>query len=392
MPQPLVLATAHADVVRRKTPLAVAALITAVALIFGVGTAAAAEPSKPTSREAAKQPAVDAGASAAVARIEAEGSALGSYWDPDRAELVVVVGPDSDIGEAEAKKLVAGPFRLERLEIAKKTADSIREEIAGREFSPEAQKYSYSSHLDLHTGRVVLQTDAPASVTERLIKEHPEIELRDSKPIEDLFHRRDDIASFWGGASITSGGTCSTGFAVRNPSGARFITTAAHCFAVGATVRTPTGTLVGSVIQRGTLGSWWFFDNRDVELIGGQSYAARVYTGGIVSSTSKAVVGAGDPVAGVTGYCSSGQTSGEQCNQTVQSTGAMACTPTGCKWPVIQYTGGPSQGGDSGGSFYIPGASGQVFARGAVIAGDGTTSFAEPWSRISSSMGVSIAT
>ena len=65
-----------------------------------------------------------------------EGSALGSYWDPDRAELVVVVGPDSDIGEAEAEKLVGGPFRLERLEIAKKTADSIREEIAGREFAP----------------------------------------------------------------------------------------------------------------------------------------------------------------------------------------------------------------------------------------------------------------
>jgi hypothetical protein len=59
---------------------------------------------------------------------------------------------------------------------------------------------------------------------------------------------------------------------------------------------------------------------------------------------------------------------------------------------VIQYVGGPSQGGDSGGSFYIPSGSTQVFARGAVIAGNGTTSFAEPWSRISSSMGVSIAT
>ena len=102
-------------------------------------------------------------------------------------------------------------------------------------------------------------------------------------------------------------------------------------------------------------------------------------------------MGANDPVAGVTGYCSSGQTSGEQCNQTVQSTEAIVCTQTGCKWPVISYTGGPSQGGDSGGSFYIPGATGQVFARGSVIAGDGTTSFAEKWSRMSSSMGVSIA-
>jgi hypothetical protein len=368
------------------------AAITAATLALGAGTAAAADETKPTSREVAKLSAPDADVSAAAARIDEQGSALGSYWDPDKAELVVVVGPDSDIGEAEAEKLVGGRYRLERQKIAKKTVDAIREEIAGREFAPEAPKYSYSSHLDLRSGRVVVQTDAPPEVTERLLKEHPEeIELREGKPIEDMFHRRDDVPSFWGGAAITSGGTCSAGFAVRKPSGTRFMTTAAHCFAVGATVRTPTGRLFGTVTQRGTLNSWWFFDNRDVELIGGQSYAARVYTGGVTSTSSKAVVGANDPVAGVTGYCTSGQTSGEQCNQTVQSTGAIVCTQTGCKWPVIEYTGGPSQPGDSGGSMYIPGATGQVFARGSVIAGNGTTSFAEPWSRMSSAMGVSIA-
>jgi hypothetical protein len=370
--------------------LVFAALVAALALIFGVSTAAAAE--KPTSREVPKLAASDADASAAAARIDAEGTALGSYWDPDRAELVVVVGPDSDIGEAEAAKLVDGPFRLEQLKIAKKTADSIREEIAGREFGPGAQKYSYASHLDLQTGRVILQTDAPASVTAALVEEHPEIELHDGKAVQDLFSRNNDTSPFWGGASIQSGNsTCSTGFAVRTASGARAITTAAHCWAVGSAVRTPFSTFVGNVTQRGTLNSWWFFDNRDVELIGGVNYGARVYTGGTTSSTSKAVVGAGDPVAGVTGYCSSGQTSGEQCNQTVTSTGAIACTQTGCKWPVIEYTGGPSQGGDSGGSFYIPSGSTQVFARGAVIAGNGTQSYAEPWSRISSSMGVTIA-
>src|SRR4051812_12427108 len=124
MPQPLVPAPAHLprrgrsflrsrrlavafpNVVRPQAPIAVAALITAVTLISGVSTAAAAEQVKPTSREVAKLAAPDAGASAAAARIDNEGSALGSYWDPDRAELVVVVGPDSNIGEAEAEKLV----------------------------------------------------------------------------------------------------------------------------------------------------------------------------------------------------------------------------------------------------------------------------------------------
>ena len=77
-----------------------------------------------------KAPAVDAEASAAAARIDEQGSALGSYWDPERSELAVVVGPDSTIGEEEAKKLVGGAYRLERLDIAKKTVDSIREQIA----------------------------------------------------------------------------------------------------------------------------------------------------------------------------------------------------------------------------------------------------------------------
>jgi hypothetical protein len=378
-------------------PIALSALLTAVTLAAGAGpaVAAAAEQDKPAPREIAKLPAPDADLAAAADRIDAEGSALGSYWDPERSELVVAVGPDSRIGKAEAEKLVGGSrFRLEQLKIAKATADGIREQIAGREFSPEAAKFTYSSHLDLVTGRVVLQTDAPASVTERLVKEHGEdIDLEAGKPIEDLFHRRDDVPSFWGGASINSGGgTCSTGFSVRKPSGARFITTAAHCFAVGATVRTPTSTFVGNVTQRGTLGSIFFWDNRDVELIGGSSYAPRVYTGGVVSTTSRGVVGAGDAVSGFTGYCTSGQTSGEQCNQHVTSTSAIVCTQTGCKWPIVEYTGGPAHPGDSGGSFYLPSGSGQAFARGAVIAGDGTTSYAEKWSRMSSAMGVSIAT
>ena len=368
--------------------LAVTALISAVTFVTGVSAANAAD-EKPAPREVVKAPAVDADASAAAARIDAEGSALGSYWDPERSELAVVVGPDSNIGEAEAKRLVGGSFRLERLDIAKKTADAIREDIAG---SLAGDKYSLASHLDLQTGRVVLETDAPASETERLVKEHPEIELRESKPTTDVFHRRDDIPAFWGGASIRSGGTCSTGFTVRKPSGARFITTAAHCFSVGATVRTPTLTFVGTVAQRGTLNSPFFWVNRDVELIGGSSYGARVYTGGVFSTTSRGVIGAGDPVAGFTGYCSSGQTSGEQCQQTVQSTSAMVCTQTGCKFPVIQYVGGPARPGDSGGSFYLPSGSSSAWARGAVIAGNGVTSYAEPWSRISSSMGVSIAT
>ena len=101
---------------RHQAPIAVTAVIAALTLASGVSTAAAADESKPTVREVAKLSAPDADTAAAAQRIDEQGSALGSYWDPDRAELVVVVGPDSDIGEAEAEKLVGGPTRVERLE------------------------------------------------------------------------------------------------------------------------------------------------------------------------------------------------------------------------------------------------------------------------------------
>src|SRR3954447_4712155 len=94
-------------------PTALTALIAAATLASGVSAASAAD--KPAPREASKTPALDADISAAAARIEEEGSALGSYWDPEKAQLVGAVGPDSDIGEAEAEKLVGGPFPLEHL-------------------------------------------------------------------------------------------------------------------------------------------------------------------------------------------------------------------------------------------------------------------------------------
>ena len=368
--------------------LAVTALISAVTFVTGVSAAAAAD-EKPAPREVVKAPAVDA------RRVRRRGAhrrgglgprlLLGSRALRARRRRRPRQHHRRGRGQAARRRCVPARAPRHRQEDRRRDPRGHRRELGGAQVQP-------ASHLDLQTGRVVLETDAPASETERLVKEHPEIELRESKPTTDVFHRRDDIPAFWGGAAIRSGGTCSTGFTVRKPSGARFITTAAHCFSVGSTVRTPTLTFVGTVAQRGTLNSPFFWVNRDVELIGGSSYGARVYTGGVFSTTSRGVIGAGDPVAGFTGYCSSGQTSGEQCQQTVQSTSAMVCTQTGCKWPVIQYVGGPANPGDSGGSFYLPSGSSSAWARGAVIAGNGVTSYAEPWNRIASAMGVTIAT
>ena len=379
----------------RTTPHCVtAAAIAAVMLVAGVSTAAAkSEDVKPTERAARGGVAPDAAAAARASKIAKQTSALGSYYDSASGEQVVVAGAGSRLSESKVDQAVGARARLERRSISRATVEAIRDQVAKREFSPSAKQYSYASYLDLKTGKVVLETDAPESVTDPLTDEFPRAIERRDQTVRDMWDRRNDVPSFWGGSSIKSGGgVCTSGFAVQKPSGQRFLTTAAHCFGVGAGVLTTDGnTFVGTVTERGLLGSPWFWNNRDMELIGGSSYAGRIFVGGTSSTSSAQVVGASDPVPGFTGYCTSGQTSGEQCGITVQSNDAIVCTGTGCKWPVVSYTGGPANPGDSGAPMYIPGAAGQVYARGHVIAGDGVTSYAEKWSRVASSLGVSIA-
>jgi hypothetical protein len=129
-----------------------------------------------------------------------------------------------------------------------------------------------------------------------------------------------------------------------------------------------------------------------MELIGGQSYGTRIYTGGVTSSTSLPVVGAGSAVVGFTDYCHSGRTTGENCGHTANDLNGQVCTTTGCKQPVVVFTGGTSPaGGDSGSPFYVKDST-SSWIRGHVIAGDGTTSFVQGFPSVAAAYGVSIVT
>ncbi|MGL5810343.1 MAG: hypothetical protein ACRCYQ_10390 [Nocardioides sp.] len=260
-------------------------------------------------------------------------------------------------------------------------------------------RYSFAVYAQPDTGTVVLQSDAPEAVTTRLTRTDGARELRGvairagGEKIRDVYHRRDDSPPFWGGAGITDGnGICSTGYAVKNSAGTRFMTTAGHCFPDGAAVRTESGGhVVGTVVGRQlpTVNG----QPKDMELIAGGSYAGRVYSGGVVSTTSNPVVAAGSAVVGYTNYCHSGRTTGENCGHTAVSTNATVCTGSGCKTNVIQFTGGVMiQGGDSGGTFYAKDASNGVWIRGHVIATNGVTGWAETWTKVASTYGVSIVT
>ena len=358
------------------------AAVAATMLLAGSAHAAA----KPTPGKSAT-PSLDA-AGAKVSRYAEAHGALGSYYDAATKKFVIVGAQGSSLAQSKS-----APATVRTRAISKRTVDTLQDRIARRAWSPAAKNYNYASWLDLKTGKLVLQTNAPRSVTAELSKGYTGVIEQQDGAIRDSFSRRADTSPFWGGSSIKSGGSvCSSGFIVQR-GGQRFMVTAGHCFAVGANATTTDGNLsVGNVTQRGPFLPWPL-QSFDMELIAGASYGSSIFVGGTNSSTGRRVNGAGDPVVGFTQYCRSGQTSGEQCGQTVQSVNAQVCTQTGCKSPVISYSGQLSNNGDSGGPFYVyTGDGNAVHARGMHIAAGSTTMFAEKWSRISSHLGVSIVT
>jgi hypothetical protein len=260
-------------------------------------------------------------------------------------------------------------------------------------------KYTFGTYGDPATGNVVVDTDAPADLVDSLTSAAGDKNLAITKvevrqeTTTDTFQRRDDIPSFWGGAGLlASNALCSTGYAVQDSSGNRWMVTAGHCYADGTSVNTESNLRqVGIVTGRSlaSLGSGPI----DMEFLAGQSYAGRVYTGGVTSSTSRPVVAAGTAFVGFTNYCHSGRTTGEQCGHTANSITAQVCTATGCKSPVIAYTGGVvQQGGDSGGAFYAKDSTGGAWIRGHVIAGNSSTGFVEPFTQVTARFAVTAVT
>ncbi|MGW0709859.1 hypothetical protein ACWD4G_28545 [Streptomyces sp. NPDC002643] len=278
---------------------------------------------------------------------------------------------------------------------------TIQERIA-RYVDAEGTKHTFGSYVDPATGRIVIETDAPQSVVTTLTNLNGEPPGQDEAADEaqvrrtttgDRFSRRDDSPAFYGGGGITSpgAGICSSGYAVQNGAGTRFMTTAGHCFADGATVTTESGRYVYGTVSHRRLPTVTGHP-MDVELIGGQSYASRIFTGGIDSMSSLPVVGAGGAVVGFDDYCHSGRTTGEHCGHTATSTTAQVCTGTGCKSPVVAFTGGTlPQPGDSGAPFYVKDST-SVWIRGHVIAGNTGTAYAQGYPEVASALGVGIVT
>lgn len=331
------------------------------------------------------------------------------------AGTFVAVGPaaagDDEKGTDRAHKEVAGeaavddsPDRGARPRAkaqpgAEKALAAIQRRIE-RHVAEQGTKHSFASYVDGDTGRIVIETDAPQSLVDDLTKvsgddqrqavEHAKVRRTTTT---DSWHRRDDIQSYWGGGGIRVGnGLCSSGYAVKSSSGYRYSVTAGHCFADWSSVQTESqnndyGIVLGRRLPTVTGHA------KDMELVYGKSYAGRIFTGGVTSTSSARVVAAGTAYQGYTNYCHSGRTTGENCGHTATSINGQVCTQTGCKSPVIVFTGGTIiQGGDSGSPFYAKDSSGGAWIRGHNIASSATTGYVQPWTTVAAEYGVSIVT
>lgn len=280
---------------------------------------------------------------------------------------------------AGAQGAVAATAVLDRAGI-----DRFDKVMKSRSWRSDAAKYAYGYYIDAATGRMVVETAAPAAVTKALAAQFPgAVDVRTSVAAGRL-SRQNDSAPHWGGAAITDGsGVCTSGFTVKNSAGTEFMVTAGHCFGSGASVRsTGGGQSFGKVVNRASFPTW------DLELLGGSTYGTHIYTGN-ATGTGTHVVSAANPAVGST-YCVSGQTTATTCNHTVSSLTASFCDSAGCTPGLIAASGGGSVGpGDSGAPFYYQSGS-SVYIRGVTIAKSGSTMYAEKWSTVAGHFGVTI--
>jgi hypothetical protein len=203
----------------------------------------------------------------------------------------------------------------------------------------------------------------------RVGAQDPKAFKTDTFPLEATIVQEDQITStarltdtppFWGGGAArpSTGGFCSTGFAVAHYTwwGAeidRGLLTAEHCAPGGnATYTTGAGSFIGS---SGPTGFNFLAPFSDTQFIKASS-APRVFGGGVGSSFSRAVAG-WTPLWPGTVVCTSGASTGEHCTNVVYAVGVFAITNSGLVLGMdfaFDYTaaGVASGAGDSGGPVY----------------------------------------
>lgn len=325
-------------------------------------------------------------------------AALGFYYDEQRDDFVVVLpatGPGSTAASADFVLDGSAPA-VKRSSTTQAAIDEVDRRIRAEVQRHKAAGHAFGSTFDLARDVMVVTTNAPQDVVRSLSAGlRIEVEYRYGTGGRDS--RQYDSIPFRGGAAVTVGTAgCSSGFTVKSPQGDRYLLTAGHC---GYVPGVPMGRPVSNTGSGAHMGYFynWNYPTRDIGLISrldsAGAYGHYIYVGDATGNV-KAVGAAQDPFPGGSNYCQSGAYSYEHCGHHVVNTTGQLCTSDGCTRDLITYDQGTRPAsGDSGAPFFTYNSDrSAVIVHGIHIGQMGSTFFAEKWSLIASTQGVSIVT
>lgn len=299
-------------------------------------------------------------------------SALGVF---DGASTPVVVLPAGASTDQKAKAVADVPLgtnaEVTISQFTKDALDTLQKVVSDRKWNAEAGKYGAGTYYDAKQDKVIVQTDAPASVTDSLLDAHPgEIELQPARFEAQSSTRYNATSPFYGGAALTNGrGKCTSGVTVKSVfTGVRELTTAAHCYPVLDTIY--------NRHTNDTTGAWMGYVNRrdtqlDVEFLRDAGYDSFLHSGGWERSTSSVFVHAATYARLNMKVCVSGSVSFNHCGHPIVN-GSYSVRWTGSDAGIDGGNGflydrggngnqGPlTQGGDSGAPIFVTDSTGSA--------------------------------
>jgi hypothetical protein len=371
---------------RRHQSVAIACSLALLTLLLP--GAASADP-EPSGRGAApsSEPAPDE----ATARLQDDAVAAGAldtYFDGKTGELVIVGGSGSRQAlEAASRAHDALRVRIETTNVSRTDLDAITSRLVTLRSAKHLDGESYRFGFDGKTGKVQLLATAPRSAFADLLDAFPDLlEYRPGGPFIRA-SRSNDLEPHWGGSEISDGEVnCASGYTVKKTStGLNYQVSAGHCASNGEAITQPdTGLSYGTVKFKAA------FPANDALLIGGETFAGRVYMGG-EAGVPFAVSSAGDPALNF-GYCFSGTTQNETCGHVVTDLSEQICFPDGCTNNLVIFTNDCALG-DSGGPIVIKGDT-TVIIRGHIVGFNAglNESYGHKWSTVRDLFGLTIVT
>jgi hypothetical protein len=328
--------------------------------------------------------------------------AIGFYSDTKTRDVTVVVPK----GEASSFRMppadaIGAAVRVEEAALTREALESTLERLqaVGREHPDDRAGFFFDSRH----GTVRFHTFADEATTRaRLGELWSNVDYRFGGLVPTS--RGNDLPPFWGGARTTSsGGWCTTGFAVTSSSGVERLVTAGHCTEVYNDVFDTTfghfqGTSTHNACLAHTGHDFLLLSGGEVGS-NGHRYQGRIYVGG-ASGSGASVKSAADPIL-LSRYYYSGQATYEQGNQEVIDTSASTTTSecgSGSNFafwnPDIGDGVCETIDGDSGAPFYFKDSNGNILIRGIAVAKslDGTVCFGEKWTEIKNYYSLTIMT